>query len=190
MNLPSGFTATSSSARPLQLLERAQFSAWRDGLRRPAAWVVPSLSTPPRHLLLCRGAGSGGRVDRSRPLDPYSFHVPYGLPPATGCGSVAARDRSRLHLGWGWHYPSTVTESSSEPALRVFRVPIRNIRPAAAFVRVLDLVTRHRAHVSTDLRRSPRLPPPRSQVSDTVEALLAQNFPAIHACRASHRAPL
>ena len=206
MKLPNGFTETSSSALPLHVLERGHFSDWRASLA-PAlqAWVdAQQFTASAGTLLLLPGEHglAGAAMGIGDPLDPYSYaHAPYGLPPGDWAPAAPqeAGARAALQLGWGLgsyrfdryrkapRAPARLAFSQAETSDEAFDV-------LAACVRVRDLVNTPTEHMGPqeleDLARELAATHGAQVEVISGEALLAQNFPAIHAVgRASHRAP-
>ncbi len=206
MKLPTGFTQTSSCARPLHLLERGHFSAWRAALV-PAlqAWVdAQQFTASAGTLLLLPGEHglAGAALGIGDPLDPYSYaHAPYGLPPGdwAPASPQEAGARAALQLGWGLgsyrferyrksaRAPARLALAQAEASEEAFDV-------LAACVRVRDLVNTPTEHMGPqeleDLAREFASTHGAQVEVISGDELLAQNFPAIHAVgRASHRAP-
>ncbi|NDK37857.1 leucyl aminopeptidase family protein [Pseudoxanthomonas gei] len=204
MNLPSGFADSSSSARPLQVLQAAQFNAWRDGLA-PAlqAWVeAQQFSAAAGTLLLLPGEDglAGAAIGIGDPLDPYSYaHAPFALPPGDWHVAAALEDGARAALQLGWGLGSYRFDRYRKAARAPARLVLSD-RDAeasdllAACVRVRDLVNTPTEHMGPqeleDVARAMAATHGAQVQVITGDELLAQNFPAIHAVgRASHRAP-
>ncbi|MET0893946.1 MAG: leucyl aminopeptidase family protein [Pseudoxanthomonas sp.] len=204
MNLPSGFAASSASARPLQVLQAAQFDTWRDGLA-PAlqAWVeAQQFSAAAGTLLLLPGEHglAGAAIGIGDPLDPYSYaHAPFALPPGDWHVAAALEDgvRAALQLGWGLgsYRFDRYRKAARAPARLVLADSDAEASDLlAACVRVRDLVNTPTEHMGPqeleDVARAMAATHGAQMQVITGEELLAQNFPAIHAVgRASHRAP-
>ncbi|MET0718346.1 MAG: leucyl aminopeptidase family protein [Pseudoxanthomonas sp.] len=204
MSLPKGFTDTSSTALPLHVLEREQFSAWRNGLS-PAlqAWVDgQQFAAAAGTLVLLPGeegiaAAALGIGDR---LDPYSYaHAPLGLPPGDWrlASKLEAEADAALQLGWGLgSYRFDRYKKPARPPARLLLADAdaEAFDLLAACVRVRDLVNTPTEHMGPE-----QLEEVARELASTHGAqveviagdeLLARNFPAIHAVgRASHRAP-
>ena len=209
MTLPNGFTDTSVSALPLHVLERDGFTAWRDTLS-PAlqAWVdAQHFSAAPGALILLPGVHpdekpgiAAAAIGIGDPLDPYSYaHAPYGLPPGDWelATSLEAEARNALQLGWGLgsYRFNRYKQPPRQPARLLLReTDAEAIDLLAACVRVRDLVNTPTEHMGPEqLETVAREIAQQHGAQIEViagDALLAQNFPAIHAVgRASHRAP-
>ena len=143
---------------------------------------------------------AGAVVGIGDPLDPYSYaHAPFGLPAGDWqlASDLSADARTALQLGWG--LGSYRFDRYKQPA----RKPARLVLPQAdaealdllaASLQVRDLVNTPTEHMGPDeLEAAVReLAATHGAQVEVVagDALLAQNFPAIHAVgRASHRAP-
>ncbi|ALN93346.1 leucyl aminopeptidase family protein [Lysobacter gummosus] len=206
MTLPLGFTSSDADALPLALVGRVGFNAWRDALTpAAAAWAQAQgfdgsagsvLVLPGEH-----GELAGAALGIGDALDPYSYgHAPFALPARSwrlqGEHDAAIRDALRLGWGLGSYRFSRYKTPSRAPALlhtdaaaddEVFAL-------LAASVRVRDLVNTPTEHMGPDeLEAVSREIAQRFGADIEViagDALIAQNFPAIHAVgRASHRAP-
>ena len=204
MSLPNGFTTSSSDALPLHVLQREQFASWRESLA-PAtqAWVdAQQFVAAPATLLLLPGEHgiAGAVIGVGDSLDPYSYaHAPHGLPPGdwTLASTLDADAYAALQLGWG--LGSYRFDRYRKPA----RAPANLLLPQAdhevldvlaACVRVRDLVNTPTEHMGPqeleDVARELAAAHGAQVEVITGDALLTQNFPAIHAVgRASHRAP-
>jgi leucyl aminopeptidase len=204
MTATLAYTDSSPNARPLHVLERAQLAGWR-ATQSPAvnAWIDAQnfAATPGSLLLLPDEAGLAGAViGIGDPLDPYSYgHVPFGLPAgdwqlATDLGEDA---RSALQLGWGlgsYRFDRYKTPPRKPARLVLAQADAEALDLLAASVRVRDLVNTPTEHMGPDdLEAATRaLAQTHGAEVEVIagDALLTQNFPAIHAVgRASHRAP-
>jgi leucyl aminopeptidase len=205
MTLPAGFAAATADALPLSVVAAGGFAAWRTA--QPAAvqaWadahgfdgragvlLLPGADGAPAAALL--GVGS----DR---LDPYSYaHAP-SLLPARGfrlSHALPAEELACLQLGWGlgsfrdtrWRdaarAPAELVVDALADAVaeqlaaclcvrRLVNTPTEELGPEQFEAEARALAEQHGATCTSVIG----------------EALLAQNFPAIHAVgRASHRAP-
>ena len=198
------YASPGTSALPLYLVDRAGYPAWRDAQpAAAAAWLQaqPFDGSPGSAVLLPGASGIGGAVlgvgDR---LDPYSYaHGPLALPEGAWTPQDALPDdqRAALQLGWG------LGSYRFERYKRAPRKPAQLLLDGldAEALDVLEACARVRDWVNT---------PTQDMGPDELEgiarelaqahgaelevvagnALLEQNFPAIHAVgRASHRAP-
>ncbi len=205
MTLPTGFSATATDALPLTVLDAARFAAWLgaqsaahqdwvnahgfDG--RSGALLLPGSDGAPAAAVL--GIGNDA-------LDPYSYaHAPVLLPPRRFrlADALPAEQLACLQLGWGlgsfrdarWRDAARApaelvtealigdTAALLEACLRVRRLvntPTEELGPEQFEAHARALAEQHGGECT-------------SIVGD---ALLTENFPAIHAVgRASHRAP-
>ncbi len=204
MSLPNGFTDTAASALPLHVLEREQFTAWRERLA-PAlqSWVDAQqfvAAAGSRVLLPGEHGIAGAVIGIGDPLDPYSYaHAPHGLPPGDWVlASPLAQDaRSALQLGWGlgsYRFDRYRKPLRAPARLLLADVDREALDVLAACVRVRDLVNTPTEHMGPqqleDVARELANAHGAQVEVVTGDELLAQNFPAIHAVgRASHRAP-
>jgi len=204
MSLPNGFTDTSSSALPLHVLERDNFSDWRNALS-PAlqAWVdAQQFSAAPGALLLLPGEHgiAAAAIGIGDPLDPYSYaHAPHGLPPGDWQLASMLDDGARAALQLGWGLGSYRFDRYKKPARQPARLLLQDadaeaLDLLAACVRVRDLVNTPTEHMGPEqLEEVAReLAATHGAQLEVIvgDELLARNFPAIHAVgRASHRAP-
>jgi leucyl aminopeptidase len=205
MSLPQGFAAAPArSPRPLHLVDRSGFDAWRQR-QAPALqqWLaMHGFDGAPGSVLVLPGAdGVGGAVlgigDR---LDPASYaFAPMSLPQGEWQvdGALDADVRRALQLGWGlgaYRY-TRFRAAPRAPAQLVLDTLDEEITDVlAACLRVRDLVNSPTEHLGPD-----QLEQVVCEIAErhgaTIEVfsgadLLTQNFPAIHAVgRASHRAP-
>jgi leucyl aminopeptidase len=205
MSLPQGFAAAPArSPRPLHLVDRSGFDAWRQR-QAPALqqWLaMHGFDGAPGSVLVLPGAdGVGGAVlgigDR---LDPASYaFAPMALPQGEWQvdGALDADVRRALQLGWGlgaYRY-TRFRAAPRAPAQLVLDTLDEEITDVlAACLRVRDLVNSPTEHLGPD-----QLEQVVCEIAErhgaTIEVfsgadLLTQNFPAIHAVgRASHRAP-
>jgi leucyl aminopeptidase len=205
MTLPQGFAAAPGlQPRPLHLVDRAGFDAWR--LRQPPVtqqWLAAHGfdATPGSVLALPGDAGLAGAVlavgDR---LDPWSYApAPMALPAGDWQvdGALDADVRRALHLGWGiGAYRYTRFRAAPRPPARLVLDAIddETLALIAACERVRELVNTPTEHMGPEqLEQVVRgIAHRHGATIDVVcgDELLARNFPAIHAVgRASHRAP-
>ena len=209
MSLPNGFTDASPAALPLHVLERDQFGEWRSNLA-PAlqAWVdAQQFGAAPGALILLPAMHADEKpgiaaavIGIGDPLDPYSYaHAPHGLPPGDWelASPLDPAARNALQLGWGlgsYRFDRYKQPPRAPARLLVREVDAEAIDLLAACVRVRDLVNTPTEHMGPEqLEAVAREIAQRHGAQVEViagDALLAQNFPAIHAVgRASHRAP-
>ena len=204
MSAALAYTDASTTARALHVLDRTQLAAWRTTQSATVnAWIdAQGFAAGAGSLLLLPGEDglAGAVVGIGDPLDPYSYaHAPFGLPAGDWqlASDLSADARTALQLGWG--LGSYRFDRYKQPA----RKPARLVLPQAdaealdllaASLQVRDLVNTPTEHMGPDeLEAAVReLAATHGAQVEVVagDALLAQNFPAIHAVgRASHRAP-
>ncbi len=204
MSLPLGFIDASSSALPLHVLERAQLAAWSAG-QTPAirAWLeAQNFSAAPGSLVLLPGEHgiAGAVIGVGEALDPYSYaHAPYGLPPGDWqlASSLDGDARNALQLGWGlgsYRFDRYKSVPRKPARLLVEDANREAFDLLAACVRVRDLVNTPTEDMGPEQLEAVAREIARDHGADIEviagDALLARNFPAIHAVgRASHRAP-
>ncbi len=204
MSAALAYTDSSATARPLHVLDRAQLAAWR-ATQSPAinAWIdAQNFAAAPGSLLLLPGEEglAGAVIGIGDALDAYSYgHAPFGLP--TGDWQLAtdlsADARTALQLGWGlgsYKFDRYKTAPRKPARLVLAQADAEAMDVLAASVRVRDLVNTPTEHMGPDdLEATTReLAQAHSAEVEVIagDALLTQNFPAIHAVgRASHRAP-
>jgi leucyl aminopeptidase len=207
-HLPGGasaaFADADADALPLHLLRRDTLAGWRG--QQPAAvgaWMdAHAFDASPGTVLPLPGADgalAGALVGIGDPLDPFGYaHAPLALPPGRWRAEGALDDAQRhaLQLGWGLgayrfdrykpaprapaqlagaHAPAVFDELAACLRVReLVNTPTEHMGPDELEAVVREIGERHRAQVE----------------SIAGDALLQQNFPAIHAVgRASHRAP-
>ena len=215
MSLPTGFVihaadhaATPDQAttpRPLHFVPREGYDAWRDA--QPAAvqaWLAAQQFDASAGSALAWANADGGIAGAvlgiGDPLDPLSYaHAPLALPPGDwqAAGNLSADARASLQLGWGLgcYRFTRYKDASRAPARLVGDVfDDAGFDVLAACVRVRDLVNTPTEHMGPDeLEAVSREIAKKHGADITViagDALLEQNYPAIHAVgRASHRAP-
>jgi leucyl aminopeptidase len=211
MTVPHGFVAAPGvNLRPLYLVSRDGLEGWRQ--RQPqsmAQWLVAHGfdASPGSMLALPGGDGTlaGAVLGIGDPLDPYTYaHAPYALPAGDWqvIGELDATTRNALQLGWGlgsYRY-TRYRDPSRAPARLLLDAAVESGLDAetgdvlAACIRVRDLVNTPTEHLGPEqLEQAVRgiAQAHGAQFESIVgDALLQQNFPAIHAVgRASHRAP-
>ncbi|MDQ3494134.1 MAG: leucyl aminopeptidase family protein [Pseudomonadota bacterium] len=207
MSLPPGFAQhdPAHALRPLYLVNRDGMGAWRK--RQPQALVQWMLAHaydagPGSHLALPGSDGNlaGAVLGIGDPLDPFSYaHAPSLLPGGEWelSGDVDTPAQRALELGWGLgSYRFTrykdAARAPAQLALASMDDEVRDV--LAACVRVRDLVNTPTEDMGPEqLEEAARgIAEAHGAEFDSIvgDALLTQNFPAIHAVgRASHRAP-
>ena len=193
------------SVRNLHFVRREEFADW--SARQPAAiaqWLNAHGfdAAPGSTLVLPTGDGGveSAVIGIGDPLDPSSYgHAPQALPAGDWRleGAPDAATRAALQLGWGlgaYRYVRYRAPARAGARLVLEHPDAEALDLLAAYLRVRDLV-----NTPTDLLGPAELEgvirtiaaPHGATVEATVgDALLADNFPAIHAVgRASHRAP-
>ncbi len=209
MSLPTGFVmhvdAHLTPPRPLHLVARDGYAAWRDA--QPAAvqtWLAAqqfdASAGSAQAWADADGGIAGAVLGIGDPLDPLSYaHGPLALPPGDwqAAGDLDADARAALQLGWGLGcYRFTRYKSATrEPARLVASTfDAAGFDILAACVRVRDLVNTPTEDMGPDQLEAVAREIASSHGADIEviagDALLTQNYPAIHAVgRASHRAP-
>lgn len=203
--LSAGFTRDPADAVPLHLVEKARFQEWLAA--QPAAvaeWAkAQDFDAAPASVMLLPGAAgalAGAVLGLNDPLDPFSYgHAAYSLPPRTFrlAHDVEPGMRAALQLGWGLgaYRFTRYREPSRLPALLALDGECAEVLAAlTACTRVRDLVNTPTEHMGPEeleqVMRSIAEQYAAALDVTTGDALLAHNFPAIHAVgRASHRAP-
>ena len=204
MALPNGFTNDTSQALPLHVLDRQQFAAWRE--QQPAAigaWLdAQQFNAAPASVVLLPGEhGIAGAIigvgDRA---DAYSYaHAPFLLPAGSSwtlASEVDATTATNLQLGWGLgsYRFSRYRKPNRAPALLATTPAAEVADLIAASLQVRDWVNTPTEDMGPQqLEEAAReLAQAHGAALEVIagDALLAQNFPTIHAVgRASHRAP-
>lgn len=195
------FATAAPSARPLHIVTREDYAAWRE--TQPAAvqaWLdAQAFDAAPGALALLPGdAGLAGAViGVGDALDPDSYaHAAYGLP--EGDWRVdSAHEAATLQLGWGlgaYRFTRYKTTARKPARLAVDAADAEAVDVIAATTRVRDLVNTPTEHMGPEqmeaVVRDIAAAHGATFESIVGDALLEQNFPAIHAVgRASHRAP-
>lgn len=204
MNDITGFVSRADQALPLHVLDRDQFAIWSAG--QPAAlqaWLQAQHFTASAHsvVLLPGEHGIAGAVlGVGDPDDAYSYaHAPHALPEGsvwTLATELTPARRDLLQLGWGLgSYRFDRYRKRNRAPAQLLASPSAEVAAlVAASLRVRDWVNtptedmgpQHLEDAARELAQAHG-----AQVEAiTGEALLQQNFPAIHAVgRASHRAP-
>jgi leucyl aminopeptidase len=202
----SGPASTARTAHALHLVHADKLDAWLQ--RQPAAttaWLAAHGfdGTPGSLLVLpdADGGIAGAVIGIGDPLDPSSYgHAPQALPAGDWQleGALDAATRAALQLGWGlgaYRYGRFRGPSRAPARLLLDAPDAETADLLAACLRVRDLV-----NTPTDLLGPAELEQVirdigaqhDASVEATVgDALLTDNFPAIHAVgrAASHRAP-
>src|SRR5690606_15238262 len=198
------YASPGTSALPLYLVDRAGYPAWRDAQPAAvAAWLQaqPFDGSPGSAVLLPGASGIGGAVlgvgDR---LDPYSYaHAPLALPEGAWTPQDALPDdqRAALQLGWGlgsYRFERYKRAPRKPAQLLLDGLDAEALDVLEACARVRDWVNTPTQDMGPDELEgiARELARAHGAELDVVagNALLEQNFPAIHAVgRASHRAP-
>mgnify|MGYP002348941809 FL=1 len=200
----NGFTSDSSKALPLHVMEREQFAAWR-AQQSPAlvAWLdAQHFNGSGGSVVLLPGeAGvAGAIVGVGDPGDAYAYaHAPFALPEGSVwqlADTLPQEIETLLHLGWGLgSYRFARYRKPNRAPAQLVASPSAEVRDViAASLRVRDWV-----NTPTEDMGPQQLEDAARELASahgaqidviTGQALLEQNFPAIHAVgRASHRAP-
>lgn len=200
----TGITTDSSQALPLHVMARDQFAAWR-AQQPPAlvAWLDAQHfnGSGGTVVLLPGDAGlAGAIVGIGDPGDAYAYaHAPFALPEGTvwQLADTLPQDiETLLHLGWGLgSYRFTRYRKPNRAPAQLVASPSAEVRDViTASLRVRDWV-----NTPTEDMGPQQLEDAARDLASahgaqieviTGQALLEQNFPAIHAVgRASHRAP-
>ncbi|GAB3042766.1 leucyl aminopeptidase family protein [Stenotrophomonas tumulicola] len=199
-----GFTSQSEHALPLHVLDRDGFKAW-NAAQPPAlqAWLQAQGFTGSAHsvVLLPGEQGIAGAVmGVGDAADAYSYaHAPHALPAGTVwrlASELDAAQQALLQLGWGLgSYRFDRYRKRNRAPAQLLASPTAEVAALVeASLRVRDWV-----NTPTEDMGPQQLEDAARALADahgaqveaiTGEALLQQNFPAIHAVgRASHRAP-
>ncbi len=200
----TGFTTDASHALPLHVMEREQFAAWR-AQQSPAlvAWLdAQHFNGSGGSVVLLPGeAGiAGAIVGIGDPGDAYAYaHAPFALPEGSVwqlAGDLPENIQTLLHLGWGLgSYRFARYRKPNRAPAQLVATPSAEVRDViTASLRVRDWV-----NTPTEDMGPQQLEDAARELASTHgarievitgDALLEQNFPAIHAVgRASHRAP-
>lgn len=206
MTSPPAFAAAPGvNLRPLHLVNRDGLAAWR--ARQPqtlAQWLMAHGfdASPGSLLALPGGDGSlaGAVLGIGDALDPYSYaHAPYALPSGDWqvAGDLDAATRNALQLGWGlgsYRYTRFRDPPRAPARLLLDTLDAETGDVLAACIRTRDLINTPTEHLGPEqLEQVVReIAQARGAQFGSIvgDALLQQNFPAIHAVgRASHRVP-
>ncbi len=200
----TGFTTDSANALPLHVMEREQFAAWR-AQQGPAlvAWLdAQHFNGSGGSVVLLPGEHglAGAIVGVGDPGDAYAYaHAPFALPEGSVwklANALPANIETLLHLGWGLgSYRFARYRKPSRAPAQLVASPAAEVRDViTASLRVRDWV-----NTPTEDMGPQQLEDAARELAAahggqceviTGDALLEQNFPAIHAVgRASHRAP-
>ena len=195
------FTTDARNARALHVVARDGYAAWRDA--QPAAtqaWLdAQAFDASAGALTLLPGddgpAGAVIGVGDVRDPDSYA-HAVYGLP--AGDWRVAgAHEADALQLGWGlgaYRFTRYKAATRKPARLVVDAVDAETVAVIEATTRVRDMVNTPTEDMGPEQMEAVvrDIAAAHGARFDSIvgDALLAQNFPAIHAVgRASHRAP-
>ena len=195
------FSTDAAAARTLHVVTRDGCAAWRDAQPDAVrAWLeAQAFDAAPGALVLLPGDDgvAGAAIGIGDPRDPDSYaHAPYGLP--EGAWRVTgAHEADALQLGWGlgaYRFTRYKAAARRPAQLAVDAIDAEIVDLIAATTRVRDLVNTPTEHMGPaqmeDVVRDIASTHGARFDSIVGDALLEQNFPAIHAVgRASHRAP-
>lgn len=204
MPLPNGLTDIAADTLPLHVLERAQFAEWCAG--QPvahAAWMkAQNFTAAAGSLLLLPGEGgvAGAVIGVGDALDPYAYaHAPFGLPVGDWklANSLSVSAQGALQLGWGLgSYRFTRYKNAARAPARLYveQADAEALDLLAASLRVRDWVNTPTEHMGPEQLEATVRDIAQAHGAQVEvfagDALLENNFPAIHAVgRASHRAP-
>ncbi|WP_093535008.1 M17 family metallopeptidase [Stenotrophomonas rhizophila] len=200
----TGFTTDSANALPLHVMEREQFAAWRSQ-QSPAlvAWLdAQHFNGSGGSVVLLPGEHglAGAIVGVGDPGDAYAYaHAPFALPEGSVwqlADALPTNIETLLHLGWGLgSYRFARYRKPNRAPAQLVASPAAEVRDViTASLRVRDWV-----NTPTEDMGPQQLEDAARELAAvhggqceviTGDALLEQNFPAIHAVgRASHRAP-
>ena len=206
MTLPTGFATPgeASAPRPLHIVQRDGLAAWREAQTSAVqVWLDAqqfdasagsSMTWPDAD-----GGIGGAVIGIGDPLDPLAYaHAPLALPvgdwQASGEREAGARDALQLGWGLGCYRFTRYKTAPRAPARLVGEFNEGLFDVLAACTRVRDLVNTPTEHMGPDeLEAVTRdIASAHGAHIEIIagDALLAENYPAIHAVgRASHRAP-
>ena len=195
------FSTDAAAARTLHVVTRDGCAAWRDAQPDAVrAWLeAQAFDAAPGSLVLLPGDDglAGAAIGIGDPRDPDSYaHAPYALPEGTW-RVTGAHEADALQLGWGlgaYRFTRYKAAARRPAQLAVDAVDAEIVDLIAATTRVRDLVNTPTEHMGPaqmeDVVRDIASTHGARFDSIVGDALLEQNFPAIHAVgRASHRAP-
>ncbi len=207
MSLPTGFTtpADASTPRPLHVVGRASFAAWRGAQPQPVqAWLQAQRFEGHAGTALAwsdaEGDIAGGVIGIGDALDPFAYaHAPLALPAADWIieGEFDEQALRTLQLGWGlgcYRFTRYKPLAKQPARLVADAFDAETFDVLRACVRVRDLVNTPTEHMGPgELEAVARelAAAHGARINVTCgDELLAQGYPAIHAVgRASHRAP-
>ena len=197
-------TTEAPQARPLHCIDKQGFEAWRQGLP-PAqrAWLDAQgfVASPGTCALLPGPEGMAGAVlGIGDARDPFAYaHAPFALPAGDWmpAAPMDAPARNALQLGWGlggYRFDRYRVPPRMPARLALEAIDAETADVLAACLRVRDLVNTPTEHMGPqeleDVVRAIAQRHGARFEAIVGDALLARNFPAIHAVgRASHRAP-
>lgn len=200
----TGFTTDSAKALPLHVMEREQFAAWR-AQQSPAlvAWLdAQHFNGSGGSVVLLPGEHglAGAIVGVGDPGDAYAYaHAPFALPEGSVwqlADALPTNIETLLHLGWGLgSYRFARYRKPNRAPAQLLATPAAEVRDViTASLRVRDWVNTPTEDMGPqqleDAARALAAAHGGQCEVITGDALLEQNFPAIHAVgRASHRAP-
>ena len=195
------FSTDAAAARTLHVVTRDGCAAWRDAQPDAVrAWLeAQAFDAAPGSLVLLPGDDglAGAAIGIGDPRDPDSYaHAPYALPEGTW-RVTGAHEADALQLGWGlgaYRFTRYKAAARRPAQLAVDTIDAEIVDLIAATTRVRDLVNTPTEHMGPaqmeDVVRDIASAHGARFDSIVGDALLEQNFPAIHAVgRASHRAP-
>jgi len=195
------FITGAQDARPLHIVTRDAYAAWREA--QPAvvqAWLdAQAFDGSAGSLALLPGDGGldGAIIGIGDAHDPDSYaHAVYGLPEGDW-RVTGTHEAGVLQLGWGlgaYRFTRYKNAARKPARLAVDATDADSLAVIAATTRVRDLVNTPTEHMGPEqmeaVVRDIAAEHGATFESIVGDALLAQNFPAIHAVgRASHRAP-
>ncbi|MDH5824932.1 leucyl aminopeptidase family protein [Luteimonas sp. RD2P54] len=208
MSLPTGFVPPDAADAPraLHLVDAAGLGAWCDRQGEATArWArSQGWDASPGSVLLLPGddgAAAAAAIGIGDRLDPFSYaHAPMALPPGdwrlAEDDATAGEARSALLVGWGLgsYRFDRYKQAPRAPARLVAEPDAESVDLVTACCRVRDMVNTPTEHMGPeqleDFARALAEAHGAAFESIAGDALLARNFPAIHAVgRASHRAP-
>ncbi len=204
MSLPAGFTTTADTALPLHAVRKAEFAAWCAAQPAPVqAWLAAqrfdASAGSAQAWADADGRVAGAVLGIEDTHDPLAWaHAPRALPAGDWqlTGDFDADARRALQLGWGLglYRFSRYKQPPANGSRLAGDFDAETFDLLAACVRVRDLINTPTEHMGPDeLEAAARTIAQAhgAQISVVAgDALLAQDYPAIHAVgRASHRAP-
>ena len=200
----TGFTTDSAQALPLHVMEREQFAAWRAQQSQAlVAWLdAQHFNGSGGSVVLLPGEHglAGAIIGVGDPGDAYAYaHAPFALPEGSVwqlADALPSNVETLLHLGWGLgSYRFARYRKPNRAPARLVATPAAEVRDViTASLRVRDWVNTPTEDMGPQQLEDAARELAAAQGGQceviTGDALLEQNFPAIHAVgRASHRAP-